>query len=505
MKKRMLYCIFVLCFSFFFLPKITFAAEITASGTKGDNITWTLYDDGKLVISGTGNLGSYTSIDPGPWCDYIEEIRSVVIEEGITGTARHAFRECENIVEISLPESLTSIAPSTFSWCDSIDTLIIPKNVREVGSSAFAHCLGMESIYFMGPAPEMGSYAFDGMNISIYYPREEESWNSNIQGKEYGANTNWVAYDRLGDEFLVDSGKCGPDVAWTLTNIGQLTISGNGPMKEYDEKDELPWYEYSKQINQILIKEGVTTISPMAFYGMDLLESVSIPRGLTHLGDYAFKNCKNLYHVWLPSTLKRIGESAFYGCQSMWSINIPEGIYTIWEYTFKNCTALKSIAFPKTLIKIDEGAFENCIRLYNLYFPEDLDIIGCWSFKGCTGLEYIRMKGTDVTEVREGAFKNCTALEDIQLPDNIEVLGDSCFYGIAATSFTVPATVTDIEPWCFARAYSLKEMTFEGDAPTIGEGVFNKIELTAYYPILNDTWTEDVMKGYGGTVTWVVQ
>lgn len=505
MKKRITFWALIIYFAFLLFPKVIFASEITATGTIGDTAVWTLYDDGRLVISGTGEMESYSYSNPGPWCEYSDSLSYVMIEEGITSIGKYAFLECINITEVSLPESLTRINPSAFVWCDSLDTVIVPKNVHTVGSDAFSHCMGMESIYFQGPAPEMGSYVFDGMNISIYYPKAEESWNSNIQGKEYGANTNWIAYDLIGDEFLVDSGKCGTDVEWTLTNIGQLTISGTGPMKDYDNKDELPWYEYSKQINQVRIKRGVTTISPMAFYGMNLLESVSLPIGLTHIGDYAFKHCNNLYHVDTPYTVKRIGESAFYGCSSLWSIDIPEGIYTIWEYTFKNCTNLKNIAFPKTLIKIDEGAFENCTRLYNLYFPEDLDIIGCWSFKGCTGLEYIRMSGTDVTEIREGAFKKCSALEDIQLPEMIETLGDSCFYGIAATNFTIPETVTEIGPWCFARAYNLTEMIFEGNAPKIGEGAFNKIMLTAYYPDGNATWTAALMQNYGGNVTWTVR
>ena len=189
-------------------------------------------------------------------------------------------------------------------------------------------------------------------------------------------------------------------------------------------------------------------------------------------------------------------------CTSLKEITIPENIYTVWAYTFKGCTALEKVQLPKTLIKIDQGAFENCTGLTYMFYPTNLEIIGSWSFKGCTALEEVEMQWTDATEIREGAFKNCSALKIIRLPANIQTLGDSCFYGIGAAEFTVPETVRNIEPWCFARAYSLTDIVFEGDAPEIGEGAFNKITLNAHYPEENATWTSDVMQSYGGTVSW---
>jgi hypothetical protein len=111
------------------------------------------------------------------------------------------------------------------------------------------------------------------------------------------------------------------------------------------------------------------------------------------------------------------------------------------------------------------------------------------------------MTWADATEIREGAFKNCAALTTIRLPQNIQKLGDSCFYGIGATSFTVPDTVTTIEAWCFARS-KLVKIIFSGEAPRIGEGAFNKITLSVFYKPTLSGWTPDLLQNYGGTVTW---
>lgn len=292
------------------------------------------------------------------------------------------------------------------------------------------------------------------------------------------------------------------DVTWKVTEDGVLTFTGNGAMKNYTYKSEMPWYNYINSIHSVIIQDGVTAIGDYAFYGMPELTEITIPASVTRIGDYAFKNATALENVVLPSGLTKLGESAFYGCAALKEITIPEGIYTVWSYTFKNCSSLEKVKFPRTLIKIDQGAFENCTSLPYVYIQTEVEIIDSWSFKGCKALEEVDMSWADATEVREGAFKNCSALTKIAFPEGIEKFGDSAFYGIGATEFTVPATVTEVGPWCFARAYGLKEVVFEGDAPTIGEGAFNKITVTVYYPAGNATWTGDVMQNYGGTVTW---
>jgi hypothetical protein len=267
---------------------------------------------------------------------------------------------------------------------------------------------------------------------------------------------------------------------WTLTSDGTLTFYGKGNMKNYGYNGGQPWLNKGVEIKHVVIEEGVTAI-----------------------GTGAFMNLPALKYVTLPETgLKKIGEAAFYGCTELRKINIPEGIYTIWAYTFKNCSRLSITEFPSTLIKIDQGAFENS-GAHNVTFPENLNILGSWSFKGCAGLLRVDLSQTKLTKIREGAFKNCRELVTVVLPKDIQILGDSCFYGVALREFTIPETVTSVEPWCFARARYLKEIRFLGDAPTIGEGAFNKITLTVRYPMDNATWTEDIMLDYGGTVSWL--
>lgn len=113
---------------------------VIASGTcggegDGSNLTWKLTSDGTLTISGTGKMGNFGSDYWGggePWAQYCDEIKKIIVEEGVTSLGRNAFSSnLYNATEIKLPDSLTSIgtrALSGYKW----DTFTIPKNVRTI-------------------------------------------------------------------------------------------------------------------------------------------------------------------------------------------------------------------------------------------------------------------------------------------------------------------------------------------------------------------------------------
>ena len=66
------------------------AEGIIDSGTCGTNLTWTLYDTGKLVISGTGAMPNYDA-GKAPWYTNRLKITSAVIGDGVTSIGDWAF------------------------------------------------------------------------------------------------------------------------------------------------------------------------------------------------------------------------------------------------------------------------------------------------------------------------------------------------------------------------------------------------------------------------------
>ena len=90
-------------------------ADDTASGTCGENLTWTLSDDGVLTISGTGDMTDYYSYSEfAPWHEYADRIQTVIIGKGVTGIGSYAFSDCSSLTSVSIPDSVTSIGGGAF-------------------------------------------------------------------------------------------------------------------------------------------------------------------------------------------------------------------------------------------------------------------------------------------------------------------------------------------------------------------------------------------------------
>ena len=107
------------------------------------------------------------------------------------------------------------------------------------------------------------------------------------------------------------SGTCGPNLKWHLMDDGVLTISGIGKMDNY-LYSVAPWYY--RDVKQIIIGDGVTTIGQAAFRNRGSLTSVTIPNSVTTIGVYAFSGCSSLTSVTIPNSVTTIGESAFNQC-----------------------------------------------------------------------------------------------------------------------------------------------------------------------------------------------
>lgn len=105
---------------------------------------------------------------------------------------------------------------------------------------------------------------------------------------------------------IVDSGTCGEGVTWELENNGQLTISGEGSMNDFNAFSNNEWRFYRNSIRSVVIEGGVTNVGRYAFYDCQELASVSFSSGLTSIGNSAFYGCINMTNVFLPSTLINI-------------------------------------------------------------------------------------------------------------------------------------------------------------------------------------------------------
>ncbi len=83
---------------------------------------------------------------------------------------------------------------------------------------------------------------------------------------------------------------------------------------------------------QLISGTYAATIGDYAFYG-SRLTSVTIPYGVSAIGNEIFYGCNRLSSVNIPDSVKTIGTQAFYGCTRLSSVTLPNSVSTIGEST----------------------------------------------------------------------------------------------------------------------------------------------------------------------------
>ena len=137
------------------------AAAVTANGTCGANLTWKLYDDGLLVIEGTGRMYDYDWEDCYvPWDSYRSSITDVEIKYGVTSIGVFAFDSCSMLTNITIPDSVTSIGGGAFNYCSSLTSITIPNSVTLIDARAFSDCTSLTSITIPNSVTSIGHSAF---------------------------------------------------------------------------------------------------------------------------------------------------------------------------------------------------------------------------------------------------------------------------------------------------------------------------------------------------------
>ena len=322
MKKRVMSCIILVMVLSSFIPNVH-AAAILLSGQCGENATYTLDSNGVFTVSGSGDMYDYyLPINIPPWENYKDQIKSAVIEEGITsiGTLTFYF---SNLSEIQIPSTVKTIQSRTFQNTP-LTSLTLPEGVETIEDLAFIGAYNLNSIMIPRTVTSIGDKAFygAGYNLTIYY--EAGSYAENY----FESNTSV------------------PGLAYMLDN-GTLKITGEGTTSSLSAFVE----ENADKIEKLIV-EGDIGISNYPFRYCDMLESVELKEGVKYIGRNAFYYCKELKSVTIPSSVESIGTEAFYGCEKLESVKISEGVTSIGSFAFSGCNALKVVNIPSTVVKL---------------------------------------------------------------------------------------------------------------------------------------------------------
>lgn len=430
-------------------------------------------------------MSGYQAVSP-HWGDsafaYCGELVNVTIPDSVTSIEDGVFFRCVSLSNITIPDSVTSIGNVAFENCSGLTSITIPNSVTGIGSGAFARCSRLTDVAVPDSVTNMESDVFDGcINLkNIYYAGTQQQWEemtgNSFEG-EYWENVT-IHYNSTG---LPPDYTCGSNAFWTLEN-GVLTISGTGPMTDYDTNFggiRSPW-DGNNAIKVVEIQNGITSIGDAAFHSCHGLTRVNIPDSVTSIGGSAFVGCSNLTSVTIPYSVSTIGGGAFINCSNLTSITIPDSVTSIGHEAFGGCNNLTSAGsigggysyeFGWTT-QIPDFAFEGCSGLQSVNIPESVTSIGVHTFAYCESLQKVNIPN-NVTNIGLGAFISCTSLQNINIPNGIKNIADEAFLACSnLTTVNIPESVTSIGIGAFESCKKLENLKIPTSVKTIGARAF---------------------------------
>ena len=127
------------------------------------------------------------------------------------------------------------------------------------------------------------------------------------------------------------------------------------------------------------------------------------------IGDFAFKDCRSLTSLNLPSGITSIGEDAFYECSGLTNLVLPSGVTSIGHSAFYECSGLTSLTLPSGITSINYSTFSCCSGLTNLVLPSSVTSIGKYAFSDCSSLASIYVYAEKMPKMGSYVFQYCDA------------------------------------------------------------------------------------------------
>ena len=526
------------------------SAETVAEGTCGTNASWVLDDEGTLTISGEGAMDDYENHGVTPWYEQIDNIKKVVVGQGITRIGSYAFAYFWNMTDVELPESITEIGYRAFidSGIRSVD---LPSGLVKLEGNAFAST-GITTVTLHGNVADIG--------LGVFWKCGNLETVVIEEGVTAVGESMFLACTELKNVELPD----------TITAIGAAAFAA------------------CTDLESIQLPEHITEIGNIAFQNCSSLRSITLPAGLTSIGNGTFSGCTGLQTAELPESLESISEDAFNGCAELHSITIPKNVAVVGNGAFAGCSGLESVTFqcpapavitdaisefsgtayypandvfwdeetrtdwapnatwsPKGSIEVTVVASGECgehatweltnqgvlyVRgtgpmtdydpgtdydsitpspfyeyrktIKKVIIEEGITSVGtaCFSVHGYTDtstMKSVTLPET-ITAIGEAAFNECSSLKDINLPNSVKSIGRNAFYDCdGLTGITLPAKLRELGDYAFGVCDGLETIDVPDSLRSLGDGAFvgclnlKSLSLPGYIAIIPNQIVRD--------------
>ena len=378
-------------------------------------------------------------------------LAQINLPNSLTDMANRTFYGCTSLTEVTLPDGLTQIEFNTFYDCSALEKVTLPEGITYIGSGVFKNCSALTelTVWAITP-PTLESDAFTGVSSSLVVKVPAEglpAYQTADIWKDFTLQGNGQAPFVVGNlKYRVTSQteNTVEVMGYQTAPTGALTIPANVTYNEVTYtvtgiKEQV--FANCSALTSVSLPDGLTSIGNAAFRYSGLT-TASIGNGVTTIGEEAFQDCSSLATVSIGSGLTTIGNNAFYACWALTQFNVdeaneaycsdggvlfnkdkttllqypagktettyavPTGVTSIAKYAFAGSNALTEVTLPEGLTEIAEYAFAWCRNLTKISLPKSLDNIGNMAFNECTGLTEMTVLATTPPTLGTNAFFN---------------------------------------------------------------------------------------------------
>lgn len=345
---------------------------------------------------------------------------SIQLPESIRSIRAYAFYKCYTQNEIRLPETTIYLMDNCFGSCHlsriftlttqivvrgvycfenckDIEKLIIANDIKKINTGTFSNCQNLKEIEFPNTLQTIGERAFYNTKISSIKLPES------VFEIGFGtfANCYYLKHFKFGSNHNETGGYCFENslIDFDLKIPKKVSVIRN-------------YYFKNCTFRSIEIPESVTLIDTGAFENCTIPNRIIIHSNIYKVGQYAFKNCRNLTTLKINASCN-LEYEAFFNNQDLVEIHLPAKVKISYD-CFNNCTKLQNITMDEQnefiFNTFSGGAFNNCINLRCIRFPNCCQLYS-ESFSRCSNLVSIYLG--HFCRVDYEAFKYCNNIKYI--------------------------------------------------------------------------------------------
>lgn len=485
-----------------------------ASGTLENGLTWALYDNGRLEISGEGEMQDFSSATAAPWTKM--KVQTVLLENGVTSIGKHAFSNCTKLTSITIPESITQIKSYALKGCTALEEIQLPAGVTEIGQSAFDGT-GLKEVTIGNGVTSIGEEAFLSCPMTtITLPESVTSIGAHAIGYVYQARD----YQKI--EGFIIRGVPGSTAHQYATNNSLAFASSTGPIANIITASDIHVYVDDSKAQTVALNASALGGAALSYRSDNASVTVStngiatVAKGFKGTAKITITTAETDLYLQTSKVITltvsgaggtfenltwklddegtltisgsgEMGHASSYPWEAyqgtVRKLIVKTGVTGIARSAFSSFEALEEVVLADTVTTIDGSAFSMCSKLNKLDLGSGLRVIYSHAFEFCDSLEEVNLPAS-ASSISPSAFENCGNLQSFHVASGNETYCDAdgvlfwtdkvllaSFPGGRTGSYTVPSSVKTIGD-CAFYASKLTEVVLPSGLKTIGDECF---------------------------------